>query len=97
MLPKKRNPIYPKWGHEYAATRASAFTETEGMNAVAELLEAAGVAVDYYSIFNKVKLPTEPEWHPQGPLSEAEKKRLQRLRKKGILPHPRQLWKKVEP
>ena len=64
---------------------ASAFTETEVMNAVAEL-EAAGVAVDYYSIFNKVKLPTEPERHPQGPLSEAEKKRLQRLRKKGILP-----------
>jgi hypothetical protein len=49
-------------------------------------LDAAGEEANYYSIFNKVKLPTEPARQSQGPMSAAEKKRLQRLRKKGLLP-----------
>ena len=55
------------------------FTEEEIQAAISNLKEN-GCEVDYYSIFNKIKLPHEPERAPLPPLSVKERKRRQRQR-----------------
>ena len=60
--------------------RQVAFTEEQIKAAISEST-ACGSAVDYFSIFNKIKLPDEPERAPLPPLSARDRKRLERQRK----------------
>jgi hypothetical protein len=52
------------------------------INAGIATLERDGKEISYFSIYNTIKNPEEPEMIKQEPMTAAERKRLQRLREK---------------
>ena len=63
--------------------RPVAFTEEQIKTAVNELT-ACGCEVNYFTIFNKIRLPDEPARTVLPAMSAKERKRLQRLRKQQV-------------